>query len=321
MKSAASLFFAALAACSPANIASPDGGDPNTTACTNYAFARCHQLATCSPTAVQIRYGDDPTCRALYTGNCLGSLEAPATGTSAASSQACAQAIANGSWTCSDFLFNQNPPPSCGVMAGALAMGAACAFPGQCQSGFCAIPLGRACGTCAAPAKPGDSCANLTTCGPSLVCDAVTSTCEGFAALGAACLQGQPCAAGLNCVGAKVGTPGTCMPSTTTLGDACSFTGAGCELLAGLACNAVTGQCATAHIVGPGLACGIVANQFADCASSGSCVSGACVAGAPIGAACDLANGPGCLDLLRCVVTADGGTAGTCQLPSAATCQ
>lgn len=309
--------------CSPANLAAPAdaGSGDGATACTDFAFARCSHLQTCSPTAVQLRYGDVATCESVFKSVCLGAIAAPSTGTTAATEEACAQAIPG--WGCSDYLYNQNPPPSCGAVAGLLPAGAACAFPGQCQSAFCAVPPGSACGVCAPLPKPGDPCAQLTTCGLSLVCAAATSTCAAYAQVGAACAPGQPCTSGLACVGAnaKTGAAGTCEPEASTLGTACSFTGAGCDLFAGLACNAATSQCATAQIASEGFACGIVADQSAYCAATGSCVAGACLTGVPVGAPCDTAAGPQCFDLLRCVVTSgDGGTAGTCQAPSAVGC-
>jgi hypothetical protein len=62
-----------------------------------------------------------------------------------------------------------------------------------------------------------------------------------------------------------------------------------------------------------------VNNQPAYCKAEGTCVSlngvigSACVGAAGLGAPCDLVKGPGCLFSVHCIVTSDGGTAGTCQ--------
>jgi hypothetical protein len=39
------------------------------------------------------------------------------------------------------------------------------------------------------------------------------------------------------------------------------------------------------------------------------------------GTACDTTVGPGCLDLSRCIVGADGGTAGTCAMNGTTGCR
>jgi hypothetical protein len=324
MKRSIALALAGLAlGCSPANVASSsDAGDTGdaTAACSDLAFARCSRLQSCSPTAIQLRYGDEPTCRTLFDAVCLAAVTAPSSGQTAASEEACAQAIPG--WSCDQYIYNQNPPPACAQKTGALASGAACSLAAQCQSGFCAIVPGKGCGACADPPKPGDPCDQLITCGMTLVCAPATTTCAAYAQVGASCAPGQPCTSGLACVGAnaKTGASGTCQPEVSTLGAPCTFAGAGCNLFDGLVCNAASSQCGTAQIAADGFACGIVAGQSASCASSGGCVAGTCVAGQPVGAPCDVVAGPPCLDLLRCVATDDGGTAGTCQAASPVAC-
>jgi len=307
--------------CSPANVTTADGEGGAAAACIDLAFARCVHLESCSPTTVQLHYGDVMTCESVFGASCLASIAAPSSGQTAASEEACAQAIAD--WNCGDYIDNQNPPPSCAQRTGMLANGASCAVAAQCQTGFCAIAPGQACGVCAAEPKPGDPCDQLITCGRmTLVCSAATSTCVAYAQEGGSCAPGQPCVSGFTCVGAdtNTGAAGTCKPAAAHQDDPCSFTGAGCDLFSGLACNAATSQCGIAQVGGAGAACGLVADQNAPCASSGKCVAGACVAGQPVGAPCDLVAGPPCLALLRCIVTADGATAGTCQVASASGC-
>jgi hypothetical protein len=313
-------------ACSPANVAGPQ--DSSTIdqsaaqlACQEYAYARCGRLQACSRTAVPLRYGDEATCVSLYQDACIANIDAPGTGWTPAYAEGCAQNI--NSWTlCSDYINNQNPPPACARPMGKLEQGAACAVAGQCASGFCSVPLGSACGQCAPAPNPGDACATSADCGASLTC-AEGGTCSTYGQAGTACGPSQACGAGLTCVGSGSAAQAFCQPATATQGAPCSFAGSGCDINMGLVCNAEAMQCVPADIVGSGKACGVVANQMATCGSGGTCTAGACVVGAPALAPCDIVNGPRCIGgtgLGRCVISRDGGTTGTCQIPSAARC-
>src|SRR5262249_40194972 len=143
-------------------------------------------------------------------------------------------------WACADFLNGTNTPSACAQPTGTIARGQPCSFPGQCQTGFCAIPPGSACGLCAPVPAAGASCAELTSCGQGLECSSDTKACVVPATtVGAACGPGQPCGVGLSCVGAGTGT-GTCQTSVTQAGAACdptTQTGAGCDRNSGLVCN------------------------------------------------------------------------------------
>ena len=326
---------ASAGACSPANVPVPrdtgtdagaatDSGTGDSVvahACSDSAYARCSQIQTCSSTAVQLRFGDLRTCEALYSAQCINNIVAPSSGTTPATVETCVQGISK--WSCSDYLFNQNPPPACQPAIGQLANGAPCGVNPQCQSGFCSIVPGRTCGTCAAAPKAGDSCAKLASCGTSLNCMSATLECQAYGQLGGACAPGRSCAAGLACVGynAQTGAQGTCQPTVAMRGAPCVFLGPGCDQFAGLSCNAQTETCEIAAIVGAGAACGLVANQQAYCASSGQCAVGACQGASGVGAPCDLVGGPACIDISRCIVGADGGTSGTCQVPSGSSCR
>jgi hypothetical protein len=83
--------------------------------------------------------------------------------------------------------------------------------------------------------------------------------------------------------------------------------------------------------VGPGAVCGEISNgSHAECiaggcytstGSAGSGETGTCKSDAADGTACDIVLGPGCVTPARCVLTgADGGSAGTCEIPLGATC-
>jgi hypothetical protein len=315
-------------ACSPASVGGGDAGPSADQACSDSAYARCTRVEACSATAVQLRYGDVSTCQALTKSNCLGNLAAPSTGQTIAGVEGCVQAIP--SWDCGDYLFSQNPPPACQPATGSLGSGAACAFPAQCQSGFCAIVPGAACGTCGATPQPGDACAQLTSCGSAQSCNVFSSTCLPTAQPMAACAPDQACALGYGCIGANytTGTSGTCQLAVETLAGACSSSTNECDFYAGLTCDTQTQQCVAAQLVGAGQACNFVtsASQSIYCGGGGKCIAampgkqGTCAGASAVGGACDLAAGPECVSPSRCIVGSGGGTTGTCQVPDATMC-
>jgi hypothetical protein len=325
----AAIIAVLVAACSPASVGSPDAGPTADKACSDAAYARCSRLQSCSPTALQQRDGDVGTCQAITKSNCLANIAAPSTGASVAAQEACALALPG--WSCGDYLLGQNPPPECQQATGSLATGAACAFPAQCQSGFCAIVPGAACGTCAATPGAGDSCAQLTSCGVGLTCNSFSPLCLAPPASMAPCAPGQSCTGGDACVGenATTGVSGTCQLAVESLGAACSSTTHECDFFAGLTCNTQSGQCVAAQIVGAGQACNYVASAGVTmfCGGGGRCLSatpgapGTCSGASAVGGACDLTAGPECIAPSRCVVGADAGTGGTCLIADGASCR
>jgi hypothetical protein len=325
-KLAITLTAAALAvpvACSPANVGSPDDGPSVAQACTDSSYARCNRFQACSPVILQVRYGDEATCESLLDAFCTNSVTAPSSGSTPATVEACVQQIP--SWACSDYVNDLNSPPACQQATGSLASGAACAFPAQCSSGFCAIAAGSACGVCAALPQAGDSCAQLTTCGAGLSCNSASSACATFALSGSSCALGQPCVSGNACEGASASVSGTCDLSAETLGTTCNPSGGGCDSTQGLSCNSQSKQCVALQLVGAGQPCGTVNDEGASCTNGGKCLGetttpGTCTATAAVGAACDLSAGPGCISPSRCIVARDAGTAGTCLIPDATQC-
>jgi hypothetical protein len=321
-------------ACSPANVGSPSdagrsgvaeaGADAGAAlqACTDYANARCNHLLACSQTAIQTRYGDVSVCVSSLRQMCMNAVAAPSSGSSAAGEEACAMHISD--WTCNDQINSTNAPSQCQQVKGALAIGATCALSAQCQTGFCAIVPGAACGVCATAPKMGDSCANLTTCGEGVGC--VLNACADYATIGAQCSAQVPCGAGLACVGATGMMPGTCQTAVATPGAQCVSSGAGCDYWAGLTCNSQSQQCETLMVVDPGGQCGYVNLQGTGCLD-GVCVGnlgnvpGTCSQYGAVGGSCDLINGPPCFSPLRCILNGDGGTSGTCEFPDATRCQ
>ena len=340
------LFASLVVACSPANVGGPsdagsstadtggghDTGSPAeagteagtsvTQACTDYASARCARIQSCSPTAMQTHYGDVGTCVSLLIQSCLNGAAAPSTGTTVAELETCVSHVS--AWGCHDIIVNKNPPSQCITPPGGLATGAACAFPQQCQSAFCAIVPGAACGVCATAPAAGAPCANLTNCGQDLSCTSA-NTCEPYAATGGACNGVFPCSPGLTCVGASGATKGTCQTSATTAGAGCGSSGPSCDVWAGLACNSASLQCAPLVLGGNGDQCGYVNLQNSACLD-GLCAGivgsmpGTCVQYPAIGGSCDLVSGPSCFVPVRCVAAGDGGTAGTCQIADATMC-
>jgi hypothetical protein len=298
------------------------GGPSRARACTDQAQAHCARFAACSASSLQAHYGTLASCESRYTENCLNALSAPGTSRTTTEVEACAQAYPN--WACNDFLDTFNAPSACKLAGGTLANGKACAFPSQCVSAFCAVTPGSACGTCAIAPALGDSCAALTACKQGIFCASDTQKCALFATAGQPCGVGAACGAGLWCVGenATTGAAGVCQTAIASLGAACETAAdeAGCDRDAALSCNTRTKQCAALALAAASAPCGTVGGQITPCLDNASCsttipgATGTCVAAAADGASCDVASGPGCGELARCVN-------GTCQFDSAATCQ
>jgi len=94
------LAVTSLAACSPASIApaSSDAGadasdaTPIVDACKAFAHARCSRQQTCSPTSIELSYGNQSTCEQYFAITCMNRLRAPSTGATVAATQACTAA-------------------------------------------------------------------------------------------------------------------------------------------------------------------------------------------------------------------------------------
>jgi hypothetical protein len=309
-------------ACTPPTVSS--GGPGPQQACADDAYNRCSHLQTCSPTGVLHRYGSESVCQTTFEQYCEALLAAPSTGSTPAGIETCAQAISN--WSCADYVTSQNAPPECKFSTGPIANGGPCAFPGQCQSSFCAIPPGSPCGTCAPAPRAGDSCAQLASCGPGFTCTTDTQQCEVAGGQGAPCGTGAPCRDDMACVGSvpDAGTPGTCQADVTTQGAPCTSP-PGCYFYGGLTCDPGSKQCAPIQLAPAGQPCGLVGGQQANCLA-GECegnsgpTPGTCVTYPQLGQACDIASGPICMPPGRCIVGSGSGTAGTCAVPDGTAC-
>ncbi len=324
-----------LLALAPLFAATACGGLTADSACTDVAKARCDQRAVCTNSSGITRtFGDQATCLLREKLACSTALGAKGSGNTPARVEQCATALA--AEACADFLAG-NAPAAC-VNMGTLTDGTGCAFPGQCSSTYCTGLANAACGVCGQPVAAGGDCSNGGTCARGQTCYAapgaanMTMSCiTEAAAIGASCSRAMPCAAGLSCVG-PLGMAGSCMAAGSRPDVACdptARTGPGCDRSIGLYCNATSKTCTTITFAADGAPCGLGSDgNLIDCtggACYGSVIGGAmpmmgtCKADAPDGAACDSANGPGCLAPARCVTTA-GSTAGTCTLSDATKC-
>jgi hypothetical protein len=328
--------LATLAGAISCGSSSPAGGGSTTAdqACADIATARCDQRSMCSslagasgPGASLIRnYGDVATCVARETMACKNGLAAPQTGNSPSKVEKCVGEYA--SFTCQDF-FDNNPPADCFVTGGR-ANGAACAFNGQCSSGYCQGTKASICGTCAAAPSAGADCAD-STCWHNQTCVSSSMTCETVVSMNGTCDSSHPCDNGLNCVGDTSTTTGTCQTAGMATGASCGGTLPGCDGTLGLYCAGTAGSktCAALTFVGNGQACGAMADGTRVACIAGDCYTatgtagtnemGTCKALVDAPAACDRQLGPGCLAPARCIVTGTG-TAGTCVVPTADMC-
>lgn len=313
---AAAILVAAVACTTNSKPPASGNGAAIDAACSDYVRAVCAKRESCSPTVQKERYGDEATCEAREKIGCAHGLGAPSTGDSPDRLEGCVAAYA--SWSCADWV-NGVRPAVCQTPAGSLADGAPCNFSAQCQSAFCGFAPGSGCGKCMALPKAGDSCANLTSCGPGLTCVSGTKTCQVRAAQNASCDKSHPCQVGLSCVGASAQAQGTCQPSVATAGATCdptASTGPGCFFDAGLYCDKNSKQCTAMPFAGNGQPCGDVSGVRTPCSGGAACVmaqgatSGTCVAAAADGDACDTQKGPPCLAPVLCVVSS--GTSGKC---------
>jgi hypothetical protein len=323
----------ALGGCGSTSSKSVDGGDDAgptiQQACSDIAQAECTKRMSCSGgDSITRVFGTMENCVAREMLSCTNGLTAPQTGNSPGLVEQCVAAFAT--YSCADF-FNDNPPAVCAA-TGPRATGAACAFNGQCASGYCAEIKNASCGTCQAPPSSGASC-DGTSCGHDQACVQATTMCEAEGALNGSCDANDPCGYGLSCVGdvASTSTPGTCQAVGETAGAACGGTMPGCDGTSGLFCGGTAGAktCMTISYVGDGVACGdLTSTSHAECIAGGCYTStgpagsgqtGTCKADTADGTACDIVLGPGCVTPSRCVINGDG-SAGTCTIPLGSSC-
>ena len=283
-------------------------------ACSDSAKAQCMKLDQCRHNGTTLVYGNLGTCITRLQAQCNTALAAANTGNSPSAVEDCVKAVPGES--CQDYL-QGNPVAACRAKSGSVSAGGACTFSAQCQSAFCALLKGTACGTCANPPNVGDPCTD-TGCSYNQACSG-NLVCANWVAAGGACDKSNPCAPNTWCVTAAGATAGTCRASIATVGAACDpkhETTAGCDFTnLGLRCNSMTMKCESAVLVNEAEACGVINGVDNVCQAGAGCFGqpAACVAAATEGSSCDTMMGPPCLSPARCV-TGSTGTAGTCTL-------
>lgn len=297
-------------------------------ACTDMANAYCTQLGNCSQIAIPETYGDMTTCVTRRTTLCAQGLEAPGTGTTPNTIEACVAAYK--SWSCTNFI-DGVPPAACQPQAGTGGQGVPCAFDAQCNSRFCNIPYGAECGSCDQPPMAGASCANLGHCPSGLFCTKVTRICTTHAMAGQACDDDTTCGYGLSCVGndATTGVAGTCVPSVAEAGAPCDRTqktDAGCAAVQDLYC-ARDNTCEPYTNAPSGQSCKFVndAGTYTYCLAGATCQvvpstaqTGTCSPPAGDDQPCNTAAGDSCQAPAQCIGTViDGGISGICLIASA----
>jgi hypothetical protein len=286
------------------------------------AQAFCSKIDQCSPFFVNLTYGDASTCGTRLAVSLSNAITANGSGWTAASLQACAQAISGGV-SCDDALGN-NLPAACHSPAGQLANGTACGDSAQCSSAYCNIGTDGICGACAAArAGAGSSCYRNDDCDYGLLCGGAATgstpptpgTCATPGAIGAQCDARHPCKRTLACNNGSCAMPGQAGAGCTTGGAGDPF--GSCDELGGVYCSAA-GTCSKIDLAAPGGACGLVNNALTVCSGSGKCLppnspTGSCAGPAMDGARCNATNGTACLPPAVC-------RNGVCTVPSPATC-
>jgi len=323
-----------------------DALTPAEQACTAEAKALCNLRSSCTDGFnIDIFYGSLAACISRTSATCVAALAAPDTAQTLANIESCASSYP--AEQCVDY-FDDDPVASCVPPVGMGAVGAPCGFDTQCASTFCATGQSRVCGTCRPLPSLGAPCQVEADCGRDVGCaipgSMTEGTCAAFVAPGDQCLTGtRPCMSGYACVGDDVltTTSGLCTLSPATVDAPCDGsrkTLPNCNATYGLACipgaaGTSIGKCQAIPLVTAGMTCGNIGSMplmgITDCKQGGLCVKSmqagspaTCVAAAADGMSCDNdpATGPPCLTPAKCVPTADGGTAGTCTVPTAAAC-
>jgi hypothetical protein len=330
-------------------------------ACADLAKARCTQNDACTGGLRNVAlYGGEPTCEERVSLQCVVELSAPSIAQTAVTVEACAVSIATQSCAdafdevptaacvpiagalttgaaciassqCGSTYCAIAPNAVCGSCAAVPKAGDHCGSTAECgdrggltcAGGVC-IPIGQS----------GSPCTSAIPCGYGLSCVGGTAsapgTCQSAAAdAGAAC---DPTGATAPSCGVDLGLtcdPATraCVPTTYATGGAeCGKLDAGVAGCAAGACIITVPDAGT--IVDAGVDAADAGDGGDDAATvdagpataPGAPTTGVCAAAAKDGTECDVALGPPCLPPAQCV-SGDGGTAGTCMLPSAGTCK
>lgn len=286
-------------------------------ACDQLASVYCNRLEECTPTLMDILYGDKTTCFERMSEPCAAVLALPDTTKTPSWTSQCS-ALLNAS-SCEEVL-TRLPPTECTPAPGARKAGATCADDGQCETSYCKFTVGLGCGLCAPKAAAGEGCDKDDDCVRGTGC-APDKKCAAYGVLDGPCDLNHPCAGGLSCVGATSQAQGVCKVAGVG-GQQCDSkeeTKPGCNVLKGFFCNPYANLCQELKLAKGGEGCGVVGTSYAVCTSSAMCkltssYSGTCLASAADGESCDNVDGPYCMPLSQCI-------AGKCIAPAPAACQ
>jgi hypothetical protein len=271
-------------------------------ACGGYAGALCGRLEACSPSELQINYGDRATCAARQALGCREAAAATGSMVTAAMLGACTTQL--GTAACDAFFYGT--VAAC-AFKGVRDDGYGCASDWQCRSGLCRRVLDQNCGACAPPLPEGGTCADESDCAANLECSD-SAVCKSPSGAGMPCSEAQPCRVGTYCQN------GSCAEQVAQAGAACQEASA-CSGQKGLFCNTGARMCAAFKVARSGEACGAEAGG-AICGASSECRPRddrfVCSMVARDGETCGT-EGASCLLPAACI-------AGTCRIPRGLDC-
>ena len=276
---------------------SSDGGMTAESACAEYAAVACEKYSKCLPGYFATAFGDMNTCLSRWAeGWCAPRLKVSGSGDTPATTLACA--AARRAITCAEWIDGSYSLDVCLPQAGTLPNGATCGTSGQCQSRYCAITRGAACGKCAPTAAAGGACTTGDGCTGDLQC--INDVCVPMPKLGDAC--SLTCAYGLQCLN------GRCV-ATAKAGESCLTKP--CDPYGAIEC--IQGVCQVLQYGNAGDSCDPRIGR--SCSRMGFCQPNlTCSAGARDGEACAESGGPFCIPFAQCM-------SGVCKVPDPALCK
>jgi len=278
----------------------PVGGEQ---ACRDSWTPTCKEFETCAPVTFKSFFKDVNDCVDRYTKICVTIYTNPhVTNATLDRQKACGAAIPKlyeskgcSAWYRGFWALNEADPkalPECNL-TGTLPTGATCTFFNDCASGYCEIPKGKFCGTCADRVPKDGSCivTRPASCEPTTTC--LSGKCRPFGELGDACDGINLCHVDLTC------TAGKCA-ARLPAGAACDTSKGATECAINHWCNTVSAKCEPWAQAKLGQPCGISSSlgTLSACEYGAACkvtdtaaFTGVCVARAKLGEACSF-QGP-----------------------------
>jgi hypothetical protein len=274
-------------------------------ACLDGWAINCHQYAKCAPLAFQRLFASEAECAKGYAAGCKENFfNDPNVSWTLERARACVTAVSTyyGD-TCQKWIRQfwgrtntsmKDAVPAC-WSPGTLAIGAPCTLGQDCQSEYCEVVAGKACGTCKARLATDATCnvAKYNQCVSNSTC--VGAKCIAFGDVGASCTSSNGCYTDLACLSGK------CAPRLA-VGDACDPTLGSAECGVTQVCNTKTLRCEYWTLAKADQPCGRAdSGSYALCERGLTCKvtdtfsgTGVCVAKVEIGEACTV-------DGLECV--------------------